>query len=112
MSRVYRLILADMRTSCQKILRYTRGLTFEEFVSDERTLEAVVLNLILLGEAAQQIPQDVRDRHLEVEWRRIAGLRDVVVHHYFGWDEEILWDVIRNHVPRLLSQLEHLEHDS
>ena len=105
MSREYRLFLVDMRVSCAKILRYTHGMTLAEFLQDEKTFDAVVRNLEIIGEAAKQIPLDVRARYPEVEWRKIAGLRDVIAHEYFGIDTDILWDVIECRVPVLLEDL-------
>jgi len=105
MSRDYRLYLDDMRESCEKVLRYVRGLTFDQFMHDEKTFDAVVRNLEIIGEAAKHIPPDIRSRYPEVEWPKIAGLRDVVVHEYFGLDEDILWDVVQNHVPVLLNHV-------
>jgi uncharacterized protein with HEPN domain len=107
-SREYRLYLEDMRVSCEKVLRYTRGLTFEQFVQDEKTFDAVVRNLEIIGEAAKQIPVDMRARYPQVEWRKIAGLRDVIAHEYFGIDEDILWDVVGNRVPALLDDLQRI----
>ena len=105
MSRDYRLYLDDTRESCEKVLRYVRGLTFDQFMHDEKTFDAVVRNLEVIGEATKHIPLDVRSRYPEVEWPKIAGLRDVVVHEYFGLDEDILWDVVQNHVPVLLNHV-------
>ena len=105
MSRDYRLFLDDIRTCCEKVLRYTCGLTAEAFAGDEKTLDAVVRNLEIIGEAAKQVPPHLRQRHPQVEWQKIAGLRDVVIHRYFGVDEDIIWDVVRNHVPQLLEQV-------
>jgi uncharacterized protein with HEPN domain len=104
-SRKYQIYLDDMRLSCEKVLRYTHGLTLDAFVRDEKTFDAVVRNLEILGEAAKHVPLDVRERHPQVEWRKIAGLRDVIAHEYFGIDEDILWDIIRRQVPLLLEHV-------
>ena len=98
MSRDYVLYLNDMQSACDKILRYTRDLAFDTFMNDEKTFDAVIRNLEILGEAAKHIPPQVRARYPQIEWRKIAGMRDVVAHRYFGVDEDILWDVIQNRV--------------
>lgn len=105
MSRDIRLYLDDIRESCEKILRYSCGLNFEQFVSNEKTFDAIVRNLEIIGEAAKHVPSEIRRRYPEVEWAKIAGLRDMVVHEYFGLDEDILWDVVQNRIPRLLDQI-------
>ena len=104
MSRDYRLFLEDMQTSSEKIVRYTRGLNKEEFLKDEKTYDAVVRNLTVIGEAVKHIHDKVRERYAQLEWREIAGFRDIAIHEYFGIDEEILWDIIQNEVPSLLAK--------
>ncbi|WP_238569903.1 DUF86 domain-containing protein [Thermus thermophilus] len=94
-----------MLESLEKIERYTAGLTFERFAQDDRTVDAVVRNLEVIGEAARQIPSEVRERYPEVPWRRVIGLRNVVVHEYFAVDVEIVWTVVRQSLPELKEAL-------
>ena len=106
MSRDWRLYLDDMREACHKVLRYTADLDLDGLERDEKTYDAVVRNLEVIGEAAKNIPESVRRRAPGIEWRKVAGLRDVIAHAYFGIDDAVLWDVVRNKVPALLGALE------
>jgi len=69
--------------ACERVLRYTEGIEFGQFIADDRTVVAVIRNLQMIGEAVKNIPVDVRDRNPEIEWRKIAALRDVLAHTYF-----------------------------
>ena len=89
-SRDWTLFLSDMQFFCSKVIRYCNDLSAAQFAADDLVTDAVLRNLELLGEAAKQIPDSVRDRHPEVPWRRIAGLRDVLAHAYFGLEDETI----------------------
>ncbi|MEW5720768.1 MAG: DUF86 domain-containing protein [Chloroflexota bacterium] len=105
MSRDYRLYLDDIQDAAEKIRDYIQGLSFDEFSADNKTFDAVVLNLQIIGEATKHIPDSVKEKYPAIDWRRIAGLRDVIVHGYFGLNEDVLWDVAQNRVPQLLEQI-------
>lgn len=106
MLRSTRLYLEDIVRSCAKVLRYTQGMTFEEFLADEKTYDAVIRNLQVLGEATKQIPQELRENYPSIEWRKIAGLRDIVAHAYFQIKDEIIWDVVTNKLKLLHQQVQ------
>lgn len=102
MSRDETMYLEDITQSCEKIMQFTRGLDQAGLVRDQRTYDAVIRNLEIMGEAAKHISEQFRDQLPHIEWRRIAGLRDMLAHVYFGVDDDIVWDVVRNKVPELL----------
>lgn len=108
MSRSIRLYLEDILTSGVKVRRYTQGMSFEDFQADERTYDAVVRNLQIIGEAVKNIHQEIRLKYSEVEWRKIAGLRDILAHAYFSIEDEIVWDIVETKIPPLLIIVERI----
>ena len=98
MSRDWTFFLEDIQESCSRVLRYTQGMTFEQFSADDKTYDAVVRNLEIIGEAAKGLPEDVRAMMPDIEWSKATGLRNIVAHAYFGISDEILWDVIQNKI--------------
>jgi uncharacterized protein with HEPN domain len=101
MSRDEMMYLQDIAESCAKVLRFTAGLSLPDLLSDEKAYDAVIRNLEIIGEAAKHISTDLRKQLPEVEWRKAAGLRDMLAHAYFGIDNDILWDVVQNKIPEL-----------
>ena len=108
MSRSWELFLQDMLEAARKIIRYTGSRQVVDFVADEMAYDATLRNLEVLGEAAKAIQEDIRQRHPEVDWRGIAGLRDVLAHAYFTLDNATLWKIVRSDVLQLLSLLERI----
>ena len=101
MSRSSRLLLGDIAECCARISAYTAGMDRQAFSADGKTVDAVLRNLANLGEAAKALPEETRRAAPEIEWRKIAGLRDVLVHAYFSVDLDIVWDVVESKVPDL-----------
>ena len=106
MPRSVRLFLEDMQDAAQKVQRYTQGLNFEAFRKHEQVVDATLHNLQIIGEAAKNIPAEVREQHAAIPWRSLARFRDVLAHHYFGIRLETVWDVVKNEIPVLLPELQ------
>ena len=101
MPRYHKVYLEDILEAIQKIGRYTVGISFEVFSRDEKTIDAVVRNLEVIGEAVKQLPEQIRGQSPKTDWKKIAGLRDLLIHAYFGVDVEIIWDIICNKIDEL-----------
>ena len=101
MPREYKLYLEDILESICKIEKYTENLSFDDFVKNELIQDGVARNLEIIGEAVKNISDDIKRRHSKVEWKKIAGLRDILIHAYFGIDVDIVWDVVKNKIPKL-----------
>ena len=101
MPRDYKVYLEDILQAVAKIRKFTNGLSRESLAEDDKTLDAVIRNLEVIGEAVKKIPEDTRSKFPEVEWKKIGGLRDILIHEYFGIDTVIVWDIIQNKLPTL-----------
>jgi len=101
MPRDYKIYLTDILESIEKIEDYAKNVSFEDLSSDEMRKDAIIRNLMVIGEAAKNIPKDIRSKSTEIEWEKISGLRDILIHQYFGTDLDTLWDVIKNNLPML-----------
>ncbi len=103
--RSIQYLLNDMLDAIQAISSFTVGYSFEQFVNDRKTHDAVIRNVQVLGEAANRVPAEFRDLNSQIEWMKIIRSRHVLVHDYFGIDYEIVWRIITIHLPPLQSAI-------
>ena len=103
-----KLLIEDIIDSGQKILDYTEGLTFEQFSNDSKTIDAVIRNFEIVGEAANRLPEEFKDKHPNIDWHRIRGFRNRIVHQYFGIDFEIVWNIKESYLPDMINTLKRI----
>jgi uncharacterized protein with HEPN domain len=95
------LLIEDIKTAISRVEKYTTGFDRQHFVADDRTVDAVVRNLEIIGEASRQLPDAFKESHPSIPWHKIAGLRNRIVHDYFGVDLELIWQIISIEIPSL-----------
>ena len=110
-SLAWHFYIEDMLEFGEKVLSYTDGLNEAAFLADGLTYEATLLNILLIGEAARDIPHDVREAYLDIPWNAIIGTRNRVIHGYRQVDQAILWSIIQDAIPALIPQLQKLLED-
>ena len=103
-----RLLLEDIVESIEKIRHFTVNIDFEEFINDAKTTDAVVRNFEIIGEAANKIPPEIKNRFLHIEWHRIVSIRNRIIHEYFGVDYSIIWKIIESNLDKLKSDIERI----
>lgn len=103
--RDYNLYLADIGECIINIEQYTKNLTFEKFKNNRMVIDAVVRNIEIIGEATNNIPAKIKTEYPDVPWNKIIGMRNKVIHEYFGVDVKILWETIQNRIPELKKEL-------
>ena len=101
------LLLEDIRDAARKILNYTNGMSFEDFLADDKTTDAVVRNFEIIGEAARRLPENFKADHPEMEWRGMAGLRNSITHEYFGVDYKTVWKIKEENIAQLIHYIQH-----
>jgi len=97
--RNYRMYLEDILEYMGRIESYTKDITREEFLQNQILLDAVIRNLEVIGEAARNVPKRIRNNYPEISWRSMIGLRNILIHEYFGVDAEIVWEIIKKDLP-------------
>lgn len=104
-----KVYICDIVESLAKIEKYTKTHTETSFVGDDMAVDAVCRNLEIVGEAAKKISPDFRKEHKHIEWKKIAGLRDVLIHEYSNIDLDMIWQIVRQDVPQLLKEMRGLK---
>lgn len=100
--------IADITEAIEAVLEYTAAMSFEQFVSDRKTIDAVIRNFIIIGEAASHLPEDFIAMHPDLPWREMRDMRNIAVHEYFAVDNEIVWETLKKNLPPLLLLLQQL----
>ena len=100
-----KLLLDDILTSAAKISLYTKDLTFDQFLADDKTIDAVIRNFEIIGEAANKLSNEFRDQNPSVDWYRIREFRNRIVHDYMGIDYKIVWNIKEAFLPQLTKQI-------
>lgn len=105
MKRDYQLFIKDILAAIDNIEDFVGGMTLEEFKADEKTSSAVIRKFEIIGEAVKHIPPKIRDKYKEVKWKSMAGMRDRLIHAYFGIDYDLVWSAIKTEIPNLKPKL-------
>jgi uncharacterized protein with HEPN domain len=106
--RTPNLLVGDILDSAHKILKYTEDASFENFLSDSKTVDAVIRNFEIIGEAANRLPEEFKDRYPSIDWNRIRGFRNRIVHDYFGIDHSIVWQIKNIFLPQMILELKQI----
>lgn len=107
--RTYQDYIGDIVDSITDIENFTKGLDFKAFREDKKTVNAVVRSIEIIGEATKNIPRTLRDKHPAIPWGKMAGMRNRLIHEYFGIDTEILWKTVKEDIPGLKKEIKKLK---
>jgi len=104
--RDYRIYLQDIVAAMESIEVFIEGLNFEMFQADDKTASAVIRKLEIIGEAVKQVPKEIRQKYPHIPWREMAGMRDKLIHFYFGVDYLLVWGAITNRIPEIKQEVQ------
>ena len=108
MSKDSTIYLADILDAISKIETYTKGVDEEEFTASSLLQDAAIRRIAIIGQAARNLPQEIKDQYPEIPWQRIIGMRNRVIHEYRGVDVELTWGIIQKDLPKLKGQIQEI----
>ena len=103
------ILIDDILESGYKIIKYTAGLSYSEFENDDKTIDAVIRNFEIIGEAANRLTEEFKDNYPSIDWYKIRGFRNRIVHDYAGVDLEIVWMILKEFLPQMILEIENLK---
>jgi len=110
-NREYGDYIEDILDSINAIKEFVKGIDFEDFTKDKKTIYAVVRGIEIIGEATKHIPISIRNKYPEIPWKDIAGMRDKVIHEYFGVDLKVVWETVTRHLPEIRPLIQNVLND-
>lgn len=102
------LLLEDILECINRVFEYTEGMEFEDFFKDQKTIDAVIRNIEIIGEASSQMPKDFKKKNTQVPWVDIVDMRNKIIHEYFGIDLILVWEIIEDELETLKQQIQEL----
>ncbi|EGL84288.1 protein of unknown function DUF86 [Caldalkalibacillus thermarum TA2.A1] len=112
MTKKYIMFLEDILKCIDKIEEYTKGMDFEKFRNNQLVIDAVIRNLEVIGEASKYVPDEIRESYPSVPWKSMIGLRNILIHEYFGIDEEIVWEIVSSDLKKIKPVIEEIIRNS
>ncbi len=106
--RDFKDYIEDIIISIKDIDQFIIGMTYDEFINDKKTFNAVIRSIEIIGEAAKNIPENIAKKYNDIPWNKMAGMRDKLIHGYFGIDIEIVWKTIKDDIPDILPLMQEI----
>jgi len=108
-SRSWKFRIEDIIEALDRIFHYVKDLNYDAWMKDQKTIDAVIRNLEIIGEAAANVPREIQDLYVDIPWYQMKGMRNILIHEYFGVDNDVLWNTIQKDLPVLKEKLQAVE---